>query len=83
MQTYATRATGAPTTPSGTEIQPVNLALGVMFNPNLKSEWFTSAMQVINNIAMLSIILTGAAIISAVYFVISGVRFRKTLVVLQ
>ena len=28
-----------------------------MFNPNLKSEWFTSVMQVINNITMLSIIL--------------------------
>ena len=34
-----------------------------MFNPNLKSEWFTSVMQVINNITMLSIILTGAALI--------------------
>ena len=63
VQTYATRAAGAPTTPSGTEIQPVNLALRVMFNPNLKSEWFTSMMQVINNITMLSIILTGAALI--------------------
>ena len=63
VQTYATRAAGAPTTPSGTEIQPVNLALRVMFNPNLKSEWFTSVMQVINNITMLSIILTGAALI--------------------
>jgi ABC-2 type transport system permease protein len=63
VQTYATRAAGTPTTPSGTEIQPVNLALRVMFNPNLKSEWFTSVMQVINNITMLSIILTGAALI--------------------
>jgi ABC-2 type transport system permease protein len=34
-----------------------------MFNPNLKSEWFNSVMQVINNITMLSVILTGAALI--------------------
>ena len=63
VQTYATRAAGTPTTPSGTEIQPVNFAVRVMFNPNLKSEWFNSVMQVINNITMLSIILTGAALI--------------------
>ena len=52
-----------PTTPSGAELQPVNFAIRVMFNPNLKSEWFTSVMQVINNITMLSVILTGAALI--------------------
>ena len=56
VQTYATRA-------GGTANPPVNLAVRVMFNPNLKSEWFTSVMQVINNITMLSIILTGAALI--------------------
>jgi ABC-2 type transport system permease protein len=63
VQTYYTRAQGTATTPAGTEIQPVNFALRVMFNPNLKSEWFNSVMQVINNITMLSIILTGAALI--------------------
>ncbi|RBP05794.1 ABC-2 type transport system permease protein [Roseiarcus fermentans] len=63
VQTYATRAAGNPTTPSGAEIQPVNFAVRVMFNPNLKSEWFNSVMQVINNITMLSVILTGAALI--------------------
>ena len=34
-----------------------------MFNPNLHSHWFTSVMQIINNITMLSVILTGAALI--------------------
>ena len=63
VQTYYTRAQGTPTTPSGAELQPVNFAIRVMFNPNLKSEWFTSVMQVINNITMLSVILTGAALI--------------------
>jgi ABC-2 type transport system permease protein len=33
------------------------------FNPNLKSSWFTSVMQVINNITLLTVILTGAALI--------------------
>ena len=63
VQAYATRAGGTATTPSGTEIQPVNFAVRAMFNPNLKSEWFNSVMQVINNITMLSVILTGAALI--------------------
>jgi len=63
VQTYATRAAGALTTPSGTEIQPVNLAVRVSFNPNIESKWFTSVMQVVNNITMLSIVLTGAALI--------------------
>ena len=63
VQAYATRAGGTATTPSGTEIQPVNFAVRVSFNPNLKSEWFNSVMQVINNITMLSVILTGAALI--------------------
>lgn len=42
---------------------PVNLVTRVRFNPNLKSAWFTSVMQVVNNITMLTVILTGAALI--------------------
>lgn len=33
------------------------------FNPNLTQAWFTSVMQLVNNITMLAIILTGAALI--------------------
>jgi ABC-2 type transport system permease protein len=33
------------------------------FNPNLTSSWFTSVMQVINNLTMITVILTGAALI--------------------
>lgn len=42
-----------------------NIALVVRarFNPNLKSAWFMAVMQVINNVTMLSVILTGAALI--------------------
>lgn len=42
---------------------PVQVVIHTKFNPNLTSSWFTAAMQVINNITMLAIILTGAALI--------------------
>jgi ABC-2 type transport system permease protein len=42
---------------------PVELELRARFNPNLSSVWFGSVMEVINSITMLSIILTGAALI--------------------
>ncbi|WP_081687857.1 ABC transporter permease [Rhizobium mesoamericanum] len=43
--------------------EPVKVVTRVKFNPNLKSAWFTSVMQIINNITMLAVILTGAALI--------------------
>lgn len=42
---------------------PINLIVRAMFNPNLESVWFSSIMQLINNITILSILLTGAALI--------------------
>jgi len=42
---------------------PVDLVVRARFNPNLKSEWFSAVMQVINNLTMLAVILTGAALI--------------------
>lgn len=41
----------------------ISLVVRAKFNPNLKSAWFTAVMQVINNVTMLSVILTGAALI--------------------
>ena len=41
----------------------IDLALRARFNPTLDKQWFSSIMQVINNVTMLSIILTGAALI--------------------
>lgn len=41
----------------------VDLALRMRFNPNLTSKWFSAVMELINNITMLGIILTGAAVI--------------------
>ncbi|MBG0845220.1 ABC transporter permease [Pseudomonas chengduensis] len=43
--------------------QSAELALRIQFNPNLTRAWFGSVMEVINQITMLSIILTGAALI--------------------
>ncbi|MBP6563577.1 MAG: ABC transporter permease [Neisseriaceae bacterium] len=42
---------------------PVDLALRARFNPTLNKTWFGALMQIINNVTMLSIILTGAALI--------------------
>ena len=42
---------------------PITLAPTVMFNPNMTSSWFGSVMEIINNVTMLSVILTGAALI--------------------
>jgi ABC-2 type transport system permease protein len=41
----------------------VDLALRARFNPNLEQAWFGALMEIINNVTMLSIILTGAALI--------------------
>jgi ABC-2 type transport system permease protein len=41
----------------------VDLALRARFNPTLEHAWFGGIMQIINNVTMLSIILTGAALI--------------------
>lgn len=42
---------------------PINLVVRAMFNPNLDSSWFNAVMQVINNVTLLSVLLTGAALI--------------------
>ena len=35
----------------------------IAFNPNVTTAWFTSVMEIINNVTMLAIILAGAAVI--------------------
>lgn len=47
----------------GTDALPVDLALRARFNPALEQAWFGSVVQIINHITLLSIILTGAALI--------------------
>ncbi|AUL47284.1 hypothetical protein BBB39_10465 [Bordetella trematum] len=45
------------------EALPVEQAIRMRFNPNLTQAWFGAMMEIINNVTMLSIILTGAALI--------------------
>jgi ABC-2 type transport system permease protein len=44
-------------------LSPVNLVVPIAFNPNVTTAWFTSVMGIINNITMLAIIMSGAAVI--------------------
>ncbi len=43
--------------------QPVELVPRAMFNPNLEASWFAAINAIINNVTMLGILLTGAALI--------------------
>jgi ABC-2 type transport system permease protein len=47
----------------GAPLQPVELVTRARFNPTLTQAWFGSVMEIINNVTMLSVILTGAALI--------------------
>ena len=58
-QEIANRQAGRETATS----LPINLVVRARFNPNLDSGWFSSVMQVLNNVTLLTIILTGAALI--------------------
>ena len=42
---------------------PINLVVRAAFNSNLKTSWFSAMTQVINQITLLTVILTGAALI--------------------
>jgi len=46
-----------------TPVPTVDLVQRMRFNPNREQSWFGSLMEIINNVTMLSIILTGAALI--------------------
>ncbi len=43
--------------------QQVTVSMRTKFNPNLDSSWFMAVMQIVSNITMLSLILSGAAVI--------------------
>ena len=47
----------------GVPLSTVNLVVHIAFNPNVTTAWFTSVMGIINNVTMLAIIMSGAAII--------------------
>ncbi len=43
--------------------QPINLVIHRLFNPNGESSWFYSVVAIINQVTLLTVILTGAAVI--------------------
>jgi ABC-2 type transport system permease protein len=43
--------------------QPINLVVRKLFNPNGMSSWFKSVVAIINQITLLTVVLTGAAVI--------------------
>lgn len=47
----------------GTASLPVELAVRSRFNPAMEPSWFGSLMELVNHVTMLSMILTGAALI--------------------
>jgi ABC-2 type transport system permease protein len=47
----------------GGAARPVSISVRSQFNPNLESSWFMAVMQIVGNITMLSLILSGAAVI--------------------
>ena len=46
-----------------TASEPINLVIRKLFNPNGISSWFTSVVAIINQITLLTVVLTGAAVI--------------------
>jgi len=51
---------------SGREVSssiPIKVVVRSKFNPNFKSSWFTSVMQIISNLTMITVMLSGAALI--------------------
>jgi len=64
IQTIINREIGEFVSKSGTSAKPaVTISMRTQFNPNLESSWFMAVMQVVSNITMLSLILSGAAVI--------------------
>lgn len=49
--------------PSRKALPAAQIASRVKFNQNLTSSWFTSVMQIINNVTMLAVILAGGALV--------------------
>lgn len=45
------------------EQQPIRLVVRKLFNPNAVSSWYKSVVAIINQISLLTVILTGAAVI--------------------
>jgi ABC-2 type transport system permease protein len=47
----------------GLTAAPLKIVTQIKFNPNLTSSWFTSVMGIVSNLTMITVMLTGAALI--------------------
>ena len=63
QQIIATEVAGFLSHSEGVPQSTVNLDVRIAFNQNITTAWFTSVMSIINNVTMLAIILSGAAIV--------------------
>jgi ABC-2 type transport system permease protein len=63
QQIVQTEITGFTQRHAGAGVPAVDLALRARFNPSLQKAWFGSVVELINDITMLAIMLTGAALI--------------------
>ena len=63
QQIIATEIADFVSRSEGVPLSTVNLDVRIAFNPNITTAWFTSVMAIINNVTMLAIILSGAAIV--------------------
>jgi ABC-2 type transport system permease protein len=63
QQIITTEIAGFISHTEGGAASPVGLVVRIAFNPNATTAWFTSVMGIINNVTMLAIILSGAAIV--------------------
>lgn len=60
---FVTRTASSSSSLSPPAPGSATLAMRTRFNPNLEQSWFGSLMEIVNNVTMLSIVLTGAALI--------------------
>jgi ABC-2 type transport system permease protein len=63
QQIITTEIAGFLANSENVPLSAVNLDVRIAFNPNVTTAWFTSVMGIINNVTMLAIIMSGAAII--------------------
>lgn len=63
VNSFVSRTPSLATSFSSPASGSAELALRTRFNPNLEQSWFGSLMEILNNVTMLSIVLTGAALI--------------------
>jgi pyruvate/2-oxoglutarate dehydrogenase complex dihydrolipoamide acyltransferase (E2) component len=59
QQIIASEITDFVSRSEGVPLSPVNLAVRIVFNPNVTTAWLTSVMSILNNVTMLAICRSG------------------------